>query len=190
MQYMMHNDKTIYYWVFKGDIERYELFTWDIQTNTRSNMLYELYHNLCSVLIDDRGNDVGLLEFNASQNSFKVHYGAEQYNLSLPSLRQNYYKKIKIEGILYHTSESRSILWIVYYDPTASGASFYAYDLKKQELLWQSEITPLDVDQSKYWNKICLTLDEDKIIVEGKETDIDYVQIFEATTGKILFSTF
>ncbi|AFZ57319.1 hypothetical protein H6G54_25470 [Anabaena cylindrica FACHB-243] len=219
IQYLMHNDKTIYYWVFKGDICRYELFTMDIQTSEISNILLELPHNVCSVLIDDQANDIGLLELNKTQNSFQVNYGAEKYNLPLPSVRQNYYKEIKIEGILYHkksgygdffralsnkvlkqkigfflkriwsnASEPVPILWIVYYDPTASGATLYAYDFKQQVLLWQHEITKHYVDQSNYWNKIYLILDEDKIILEGKEAGTEYVQIFEATTGRKIFS--
>ncbi|TAF63908.1 MAG: hypothetical protein EAZ55_12435, partial [Cytophagales bacterium] len=68
------------------------------------------------------------------------------------------------------------------------GVRLFAYNLNQQTLLWECEVEQPLAEHSKYWNRVYLSFYEGRIILEGQEAYAEYVQIFEGTTGKRVFS--
>lgn len=79
-----------------------------------------------------------------------------------------------------------NLLYIANYHPIATGSSLYCFDLQSRKMKWTADVKQMMASHSKYSNKVTLSMYKDKIIMEGNESYGDYVQIFDAETGKRL----
>lgn len=78
------------------------------------------------------------------------------------------------------------LLYIANYHPIATGSSLYCYDLKAGKMKWTADVKQINASHSEYFNKVTLSMYKNKIIMEGDEESGDYVQLFDAETGKRL----
>lgn len=78
------------------------------------------------------------------------------------------------------------LLYIANYHPIATGSSLQCFDLHTSKMKWIAEVKQIMASHSEYSNKVTLSMYKDKIIMEGDEASGDYVQIFDAETGKRL----
>lgn len=76
------------------------------------------------------------------------------------------------------------LLYIANYHPLATGSSLHCFDLGTGKLKWAADVKQIMAEHSQYSNKVTLSIYKDKIIMEGDEASGDYVQIFDAETGK------
>lgn len=78
------------------------------------------------------------------------------------------------------------LLYIANYHPIATGSSLHCFDLQTGKMKWTADVKQVMASHSEYYNKVTLSMYKDKIIMEGDETASDYLQIFDAGTGKRL----
>jgi hypothetical protein len=96
------------------------------------------------------------------------------------------------ENLWANTAETvlvGNVLYIAFYHEISTGSSLYAYDLITGKALWQADVKQLNVSHSEYYNKVYLSSYHDKIIMEGIEAEGKYLQIFDAKSGKRLYSS-
>jgi len=79
-----------------------------------------------------------------------------------------------------------NLLYIANYHPIATGSSLHCYDLKTGKMKWTADVKQINASHSEYSNKVTLSMYKNKIIMEGDEESGDYVQLFDAETGKRL----
>lgn len=79
-----------------------------------------------------------------------------------------------------------NLLYIANYHPIATGSSLQCFDLKTGKMKWTADVKQIMASHSEYSNKVILSIYKNKIIMEGDEASGDYVQIFDAETGKRL----
>jgi hypothetical protein len=79
-----------------------------------------------------------------------------------------------------------NLLYIANYHPIATGSSLHCFDLNTGEMKWTADVKQVMADHSEYSNIVVISMYKDKIIMEGDEESGDYVQIFDAETGKRL----
>jgi hypothetical protein len=79
-----------------------------------------------------------------------------------------------------------NLLFLSNYHPNASGATLYCFDLSSEKILWNGDVKQPMVSHSEYYNNVTLSMYKDKIIMEGNESYCNYLQIFDAQTGKRL----
>jgi len=77
-----------------------------------------------------------------------------------------------------------NLLYIANYHPISTGSSLHCFDLKTGKMKWTADVKQIMADHSEYSNKVTLSMYKNKIIMEGNESYGDYVQIFDAETGK------
>lgn len=79
-----------------------------------------------------------------------------------------------------------NLLYIANYHPIATGSSLHCFDLQTGKMKWTADVKQVMASHSEYYNKVTLSMFKNKIIMEGDESYGDYVQIFDAGTGKRL----
>ncbi len=79
-----------------------------------------------------------------------------------------------------------SLLYIANYHPIATGSSLHCFDLRTGKMKWTADVKQINASHSEYMNKVTLSMYKNKVIMEGDEASGDYVQIFDAGTGKRL----
>lgn len=79
-----------------------------------------------------------------------------------------------------------SLLYIANYHPIATGSSLHCFDLRSGKMKWTADVKQINAAHSEYMNKVTLSMYKNKIIMEGDEASGDYVQIFDAVSGKRL----
>ncbi len=79
-----------------------------------------------------------------------------------------------------------NVLYIANYHPIATGSSLYCVDLHTGKTKWTADVKQIMAAHSEYSNKVTLSIYKDKIIMEGDESYGNYLQIFNAKTGKRL----
>ncbi len=79
-----------------------------------------------------------------------------------------------------------NLLYIANYHPIATGSSLHCFDLNSRKMKWTADVKQIMASHSQYSNKVILSMYKNKIIMEGDEAYGDYVQIFDAETGKRL----
>jgi hypothetical protein len=77
-------------------------------------------------------------------------------------------------------------LFIANYHPIATGSSLYCYDISAQKMKWQADVKQVNASHSEYYNTVIITMYKNKIVMEGIESYGEYVQIFDAESGKRL----
>ena len=79
------------------------------------------------------------------------------------------------------------MLYYVEHHPIASGAAAVSIDLKTGTLRWRTQLKGLGpVDHSKYRNQVWLEIADDALVVQGRESYGNYVELVDFTTGKTL----
>ncbi len=81
---------------------------------------------------------------------------------------------------------SGNLLYIANYHPIATGSSLQCFDMAAGKMKWTADVKQINASHSEYFNKVTLSMYKDKIILEGDESYGDYVQIFDAASGKRL----
>ena len=79
-----------------------------------------------------------------------------------------------------------NLLYIANYHPIVTGSSLQCFDINTKKMKWTADVKQIMASHSKYANKVTLSMYRDKIIMEGNESYGDYVQLFDAETGKKL----
>ena len=77
-----------------------------------------------------------------------------------------------------------SLLYIANYHPIATGSALHCFDIKAGKLKWTADVLQINASHSEYSNEVTLSLYKDKLLMEGDETNGDYLQIFDCQTGK------
>lgn len=83
-------------------------------------------------------------------------------------------------------------IWIAIHHSFSTGVSLYRYNVQPiegQESMQKLDVEYYPIDHSEYYNQVYLSAYDGKIILEGNESSINYVQVFEEKTGKRLFAT-
>lgn len=79
-----------------------------------------------------------------------------------------------------------NVLYIANYHPIATGSSLHCFDINTGKMKWTADVKQIMASHSEYSNEVILSMYKNKIIMEGNEASGDYVQIFDAETGKRL----
>lgn len=96
------------------------------------------------------------------------------------------------EKLYYNHAETilkNTTLVIATFSDIASGSDLTAYNINSGKVLWKADVKQLNASHSKYWNSVTLSLMGNKIIMEGNEAFGRYVQVFDFSTGKRLFTS-
>lgn len=93
--------------------------------------------------------------------------------------------------IPYASEKCQTLLWgsqlfVANYHPISTGSSLHCFDIYTKKKLWEADVLQLNVDHSKYYNKVTISKYRDRIIMEGNEAYGNYLQIFEMHSGKRL----
>ncbi len=75
-------------------------------------------------------------------------------------------------------------LYVPRYRFMSVGAGLQAFDRATGALVWSADVEMWPVDHSKYFNRIELELRGDHVLLWGHESSNDYLQVFDARTGK------
>jgi hypothetical protein len=87
----------------------------------------------------------------------------------------------------FETVLKDSILIIAQYPMISCGCSVNAYNVNTGNVIWMGDLKQISVAQSKYLNKVYVTLFHGRVIVEGIESAGTYLQVLDFKTGKRLF---
>lgn len=79
-----------------------------------------------------------------------------------------------------------NLLYIANYHPIATGSSLHCFDLNTGKMKWTADVKQINASHSEYSNKVTLSMNKNKIIMEGDEESGDYLQIFDADSGERL----
>lgn len=77
-------------------------------------------------------------------------------------------------------------LYIATYHPISTGSGLQCFNLSTGKMEWTADVKQINASHSEYWNTVTLSMYKDKIVMEGNEAYGDYVQLFDAETGKRL----
>lgn len=78
-------------------------------------------------------------------------------------------------------------LFLVRYNPTASGAQLFAYDIGTGEERWRRPLLGLGpVVHSRYRNEVRLRVIDDHVVVYGRETQGRYIEVITARYGQLV----
>jgi hypothetical protein len=91
--------------------------------------------------------------------------------------------------IPYASEKCQTILWgsklvVANYHPISTGSSLHCFDIYSKKILWTADVLQMNVDHSKYFNKVTISKYNDRIIMEGNEAYGNYLQIFEMHSVK------
>ena len=86
----------------------------------------------------------------------------------------------------YTLLKNENLLYIANYNFVATGADLLCFNLETAQIEWYADVIQPDITHYRYINKVTLTMYGDKVIMEGNESYIDYVQFFDAKTGERL----
>ncbi|MBN1150394.1 hypothetical protein JXA84_04130 [candidate division WOR-3 bacterium] len=84
--------------------------------------------------------------------------------------------------------EEKSLLFVAVFHPIATGSGLACLDAEYGHEIWRADVEQLSVGHSQYKNEVFIRLIDDKIVMAGDEAGGYYLQVFEAVTGKRLFS--
>jgi hypothetical protein len=79
-----------------------------------------------------------------------------------------------------------SLLYIANYHPISTGSSLQCFDLRTGKMKWTADVKQVNASHSEYENTVILSMYKNKILMEGIESYGNYLQIFNAETGKSL----
>jgi hypothetical protein len=88
--------------------------------------------------------------------------------------------------VAWHDYATRNF-WIAVYHPFSTGAELYKYDGEGN--CQRLDVAQPNVSHSEYYNQVYLSQYKNRIILEGDESYSRYVQLFDASSSKRLFST-
>jgi len=93
---------------------------------------------------------------------------------------------------VFETILHENLLYFAKYNPRSTGSNLYCFDVKAGKMLWIADVKQPKVVHSQYLNKVTLSMYKNIIIMEGNEAAGNYVQFFDAASGKRLadFSDF
>jgi hypothetical protein len=130
----------------------------------------------CGVILDEEESILA---------GFISEEGKNNYNINLKSGKEISFT-LQYGESYFETLLHGNLLFFSNYHPIASGATLYCYDLIEEKLVWTGDVKQPMVSHSEYYNKVTLSMYMDKIIMEGNEASCNYLQIFDAKTGKRL----
>lgn len=120
----------------------------------------------------------GFVQLDATTGTMKITYRSDVIELS--NTKWKGYNSVE-------TVIKDNKLILACYDGRGSGASLVAIDLTTKLQIWEAALSPNPVtSNSSYYNMLWLTISGNKILLEGREPNIKYLQVFELETGKRL----
>jgi len=137
----------------------------------------EYESSLCGIILDEQDqNMVGFISKGQKENEylvqmndnsqcrFEIEYGNPSFSIILKD----------------------NFLYVANYHPISTGSSLYCFDIKTGNMIWEADVLQVNASHSEYSNTVILSSYKDKIIMEGFESYGNYLQIFDAATGKRL----
>jgi hypothetical protein len=77
------------------------------------------------------------------------------------------------------------VLYYAVFNPSASGCTVIAHDLKAGKQLWKTHLLGIGpVEHTKYRNRVTLEIDEGAVLIKGEELFGHYVEYVDLKTGK------
>jgi hypothetical protein len=77
---------------------------------------------------------------------------------------------------------------VVAYDSASAGAELHAFDRATGAPLWMGDLRTLAVAHSAYSNDVELRLEHGALVVRGRESMQDYLELFDPKGGERLLS--
>ncbi len=103
----------------------------------------------------------------------------------MKELSQQLSEKAVVALMLSNKMEAESF-WFAFYNPFASGVELYYYNLHPKVIdgdgLKKLDTKYYAIGHSEYYNQVYLSVYKDKILLEGDESSIHYLQIFDRHT--------
>ncbi len=127
---------------------------------------------------EDEKKVQGFVEQIKDGNYFKITM--PEYSWETENLNKHHNE---VETLLKDT-----IIIMATYSKIATGADLKAYHAKTGKLLWKADVAQLKAAHSQYYNKVHLSLFQNKIIMEGIEAGGTYLQIFDIKKGERLYT--
>ncbi len=132
-------------------------------------------------IIRDEAEDAfihGFISLDADKGLLQITYKSDVFELSRPIWRHCNQVETLLKG---------DTLLLACYNERNSGLALAAIDLKTKTLIWEADsLSPklVKTEEGKYYfNMIWLSLWNNKVIIEGKEPQLRYLQIFDLATG-------
>jgi hypothetical protein len=93
--------------------------------------------------------------------------------------------KVSIDG---HSKSifgaNNGVLFFVHYYPYGEGATVTAHDLKTGKQLWETNLQAAGLcNHSAYGNEVFMTLYPAEIVIAGRETCGNYIEVLDQATG-------
>lgn len=82
----------------------------------------------------------------------------------------------------------KNLLYIVTFNLISSGSDLVCLDQSTGKLIWNADVEQLMIGHSKYSNEVFISKYENLIILAGDEAGGQYLQLFNAKTGKKVFA--
>ncbi len=173
LNYFDYSDEHL---VFTSDNKAYsQTYLLDLKTGEQTAYNYIIAGIIRSA---DEKKVTGFVEINEEKGTFNVNTDEKKWSAPL---RSKFYDEAE-------TLVSDSIIVIATYPKIATGSALSAYNFNTGKLLWNAEVEQINADHSQYYNKVLLSKYKDKVIMEGIEANGAYLQVFDITSGKRLFS--
>ncbi|MFL5764170.1 MAG: hypothetical protein ACJ77K_09530 [Bacteroidia bacterium] len=107
----------------------------------------------------------------------------------LPDTSATWTTPVYADGSIVRTIPVESKLLTLIYSPIGSGAKLACLDSQTGNLFWRKN-TGTQLAHSRYLNHTELYCYNGRVTVVGNEQSIDYIQVFEISSGKILCEKF
>lgn len=135
-------------------------------------------------IIRDEAQDAfvhGFIQLEAATGKMNITYRSDVFELTHPKWKG----ANSVETVIKDNK-----LLLACYDGRAAGASLVAVDLTTKQILWEADVkqpmpkATATAGNSNYYNMLWLSVSGDKVLLEGMEPNLKYLQVFELATGK------
>lgn len=127
---------------------------------------------------DDRGRLGGLVRLDRRGAAFVGLDGRERWTTSAIA-----------PGGAARAVLAGGLLVVATYDPVATGVALEAFDARSGAPRWKADVELLMISHFVYETEIDLSLARGAVLLRGRETMQDYLELFDPGTGRRLFAT-
>jgi hypothetical protein len=173
LDYFMHTDTHMVFTSYSSDYKKTCVI--DLEAGTATT--YEFTINGV-IRAEDEKKIIGFIQIDDNTSDLRVI----MLSGNTPIVKVSAYHYDTVETVLVD-----DVLYAAEYSTIDTGSTLRAFNLKTGELVWKADVKQLHAEHSQYYNKVYLSLHENRLILEGIEAQGIYLQIFDIRTGERLY---
>lgn len=173
LDYFIHTDTHLVFTSYSSDYKK----TCVIDLKAGTTTTYEFTINGV-IRAEDENGIIGFIQIDDNTSDLRVIMLSG--NTPIAKVSTHYYDTV--ETVLVD-----DVLYVTEYSKIDTGSTLRAFNLRTGEFVWKADVKQLHAEHSQYYNKVYLSLHENRLILEGIEAQGIYLQIFDIRTGKRLY---